>query len=514
MKITAEVILETLRAGGEWQLFSGDPTASYAFPRRFDGSAAGHVQILPPDAAGGALLDAPSSLLVLTAPARLPAAPGCAVLVPSAPRAEAEVWDRLTALYDRMERWSDALSACGGELSGIQRMLECSAAEMGGSFVLIDESYHIPAYTGSGVVNAFSFVDEDGARASDRIISVLAEDPQMATVRSVRGVNLYESNLAAGGSKPALFRNMFREGERSYFNRLLYFRMDGVYSRTDAFMLEQLAQRVEQITAHLSTFAIPIDSLLPLKQLLSRAGQPGFRADGSVLSPLKWSLHDDYRFYVFASLYSGRDAGITDYILRRLERLIPASCGVANEARILLLQNVTRSAAPLPDLRPLLTDFLRENIYKVGVSEAFGSFDLLRGALLQAEAALTLGEERDPMLWYYPFSAYLSDYLVRNAPGDIPAVMLIHPALEQLRQHDRLNGTQYVQTLRVLIEDNCNITHAAQHLFVHRSSLQDRIERIQTLTGLELSDARTRALLWFSFQLLGQKQPPRASERP
>ena len=67
-----------------------------------------------------------------------------------------------------------------------------------------------------------------------------------------------------------------------------------------------------------------------------------------------------------------------------------------------------------------------------------------------------------------------------------------------------------MQTLRVLIGDNCNATHAAKHLFIHRSSLQDRIERIEHLTGLDLNDPATRALLWFSFQLLEQKR----AERP
>ena len=333
----------------------------------------------------------------------------------------------------------------------------------------------------------------------------------MSAVRDARGVQRFESNLSAGGGTPTLFRNMFREGEEAYFNRLLFLRLSGEYSQTDAFMMEYLSQKVERIAQQLPTYSVPLNESLPLKQQLLRVREPDFHPDGNALnalSPMGWERTDSYRFYIFTSLYSKRDAGITDYILRRLEKLIPASCGAADGERILMLQNVTRAPGSFSELRPVLADFLRENVCKAGISNEFRSYPLLRGAFDQAEAALVLGGERDPMRWYYLFESYLSDYLVWKSSGDIPTGMLVLPALEQLQRHDAVHGTQYTETLRILAEENYNTTAAARRLYVHRSTLQDRIERIRLLTELDFDAADVRALLWFSFRLLEKKRPP------
>ena len=95
-----------------------------------------------------------------------------------------------------------------------------------------------------------------------------------------------------------------------------------------------------------------------------------------------------------------------------------------------------------------------------------------------------------------------------KSSGDIPTGMLVLPALEQLQRHDAVHGTQYTETLRILAEENYNTTAAARRLYVHRSTLQDRIERIRLLTELDFDAADVRALLWFSFRLLEKKRPP------
>lgn len=67
------------------------------------------------------------------------------------------------------------------------------------------------------------------------------------------------------------------------------------------------------------------------------------------------------------------------------------------------------------------------------------------------------------------------------------------PELEPFRNlvlplvnYDRERGSDLIRTLSVYFEAGANASEAADRLFLHRNSLLYRLERIRTLTGLDL----------------------------
>lgn len=72
--------------------------------------------------------------------------------------------------------------------------------------------------------------------------------------------------------------------------------------------------------------------------------------------------------------------------------------------------------------------------------------------------------------------------------------------LQQLLDYDRRNGTNYVQTLRVYLSNNCSITQSAGYLFIHRHTLLKRLEKIREISDLNLEDWYTR--VYMSINLL------------
>jgi len=464
MRISEAVLLEALAPFARWHSTLTDPAALYAFPLRCAGTDAGrgHVLILSPDQAHSAPGRDSGALAVFTAPPPPGLlSDGCPALIPDAALDDALVWQCLTGLYDRLERWAEALSACSPDLPGVRQMLERSAAEMQGDFVLIDVSYHIPAFTDTGAGGVSAVVDTENGRAAEQSIAILADNPRISEIARVKGVQLYESTQRSRHDRRALYRNMFRPGETVFYNRLLFYRLSEQYGEADRFMLELLVQRVERVTEHLLTYDVPLSRFLALKQQLLRIPLPESSFDPAAISALGWREDDDYCFYIFRSFYSNRDDGISDFILRSLEQLIPGSCGAMDGDRILLLQNVSRCGITRDNLRQRLSLFLRENLYKVGISNVFHPLRLVKGAFCQSAAAL-----------------------------------------ERLRRIDREKGTDYTETLRVLSEVNFNTTHAAQALFIHRTTLQSRLDRIGQLSGLDLGHRDVRFLLQFSFRLL------------
>lgn len=73
-------------------------------------------------------------------------------------------------------------------------------------------------------------------------------------------------------------------------------------------------------------------------------------------------------------------------------------------------------------------------------------------------------------------------------------------ALQILLNYDRINQTNYVQTLRYYLADNCNASKTASRLYIHRHTLQKRLEKIYDLCGINSDDYYAR--LYMSISLL------------
>ncbi len=78
---------------------------------------------------------------------------------------------------------------------------------------------------------------------------------------------------------------------------------------------------------------------------------------------------------------------------------------------------------------------------------------------------------------------------------------LRHPAIELLRAYDTRHHTELLQTLRIYMETSLNLAETSRQLFIHRSTLLYRLERIVDLTGADLTLPEERFHLELSFYL-------------
>lgn len=73
--------------------------------------------------------------------------------------------------------------------------------------------------------------------------------------------------------------------------------------------------------------------------------------------------------------------------------------------------------------------------------------------------------------------------------------------LGDLLAYDRAHGTDLVHTLQVLFEQNTNISQTARALYVHRNTLNYRLQRIAAIASLDLNDAETRLALQLALRI-------------
>jgi len=73
--------------------------------------------------------------------------------------------------------------------------------------------------------------------------------------------------------------------------------------------------------------------------------------------------------------------------------------------------------------------------------------------------------------------------------------------LGDLLEYDQEHDTELVRTLQVLFDENTNISQTARALYVHRNTLNYRLQRIAEISGYDLNDAETRLTLQLALRL-------------
>ena len=86
------------------------------------------------------------------------------------------------------------------------------------------------------------------------------------------------------------------------------------------------------------------------------------------------------------------------------------------------------------------------------------------------------------------------------------AVDVCHPAIYKLVEYDRLNDGKLYETLKVWLEAERNYTKTAQTLYIHRSTLLYRIDRIKEITELDFDDPEVRFHLMISLALYERRR--------
>lgn len=147
-------------------------------------------------------------------------------------------------------------------------------------------------------------------------------------------------------------------------------------------------------------------------------------------------------------------------------------------------------------LRELGTKLPLQN-FRIGVSLPFEGWAGIAAANRQARFSIqnALGSG----VWYCGKLAF--PYLMKTLREQPMTMELLHPAIEILRIYDEKNQTDLLATLACFLKNLCSQGKTAQELYIHRNTLTHRLERIVTLTGLDLQNSEERDYLCLSLEL-------------
>lgn len=297
-----------------------------------------------------------------------------------------------------------------------------------------------------------------------------------------------------------LYRNLY--SSQRYIGRVLVDEIRSVIQPGDYDVMEYLADFIQETIKTKGLAKGGYDDQLDqdIRQLLI-----GQLKDNQALLRMMvqrgWRQDDRYRCMKLVPNQTEAFLVSNTAVVDQLHVLLPDCYSLIHEDSVVVIVNLTRIDKAINEIVAGLAVFLRDNLIKLGISSEFNGFFQLRSGFRQASIALEQGRRCGSMYWYQYFENYIMEYVAETMTTDMPLEMLISDSLNVLKDYDADNNTELYRTLKIYLRLERNLLQTAKQLFIHRSTLSYRIERIQNLTGVDLNDAGERLKLLFSFAL-------------
>lgn len=192
-------------------------------------------------------------------------------------------------------------------------------------------------------------------------------------------------------------------------------------------------------------------------------------------------------------------------LLREIAAPLQATAGIVDDEAIALIPTATD-----------LTDTVRETVQglapgllgsgtSIGVSAPTAAGDI-RSAIEEARYARRLAERRGAGHTVPGHSIVGHDelgtltILLANVPDDVRN-MFVSRLLTRVVEYDELHNSDLISTLSVYLDTNGSWTRSAEHMHMHVNSVRYRIQRIEELTGRDLSRLEDRIEFFLALRL-------------
>ena len=157
-------------------------------------------------------------------------------------------------------------------------------------------------------------------------------------------------------------------------------------------------------------------------------------------------------------------------------------------------------------LRYQLAPLCRDYCLYAGISSPINGIRDLHSAYFQAMVALDTAFQMHSDKWIVEFSQCALSHIFSNLPSPLLSSQIVSPDIRFLIQYDQANDTQYFETLRAYLLNERDITKASNSLIIHRTTLQYRLKKIQTLIHVDLEDPWNRLYLLLSLWILEKEE--------
>lgn len=149
-----------------------------------------------------------------------------------------------------------------------------------------------------------------------------------------------------------------------------------------------------------------------------------------------------------------------------------------------------------------MINYLKEHQLEAGISRSARLLTDIAECNAASEKALEAGQilRSDEIIFFYDkYSIY---HALEICEEHAPVMQFCHSAIIRLADYDRTHGTSLLDTLRAYLYTRQNVAASSELLFVHRNTLNHRLQKIDDLIHVDLTDSENIFHLMLSFHIL------------
>ena len=279
------------------------------------------------------------------------------------------------------------------------------------------------------------------------------------------------------------------------------------------FMLEMLASVIEHTLTHKSPPASKHNkSLHTVLSTILTDRTADYVTTSQRLDALGWFSRNEYLCLVLQITNLDQKNLTENAICSYVENAVPFSCAFSHKSNIVVYINMTKAQMTLNGISEQLIYFIRDSYFKAGYSRVMVGHFNLRRQYLQAMVSLEMGEKKYPSMWSHKFNEVAFDYILEQSTRRLPGYMISHEKLLRLKDYDEFNHTDYVNTLKLYLDNHLNAVKTAKDLFIHRSTFLYRMDKIKGLLDTTLEDPEENLYLMLSFRFIEMEEKKENSQ--
>lgn len=405
----------------------------------------------------------------------------CTVITVSEQADFYQTFNALQGIYNSYDAWEQGMNDVIGEDGGINKLLDLSETIFGSPLFALDANFKL-----LGASHLASNLEAIPSSASDegRLLSLSAFDQFLELhdlsmdEREPMALNLLDQSI--------LSMNLF---ENDIYQGCLIVQYGArTYRPSDKLLIEFLGKRL-LIAMHRLSEETPEGPGSLRKAVQSLVEERPLDAFGREVID---SANNGDRYVCMRMKLSNQLEQLPlGYVRNAIERAFPHSI-VFEHHRNSVVAVIDIDAAHDDDYLAYVSKgieaFTGSMEMKAGLSTPHNNLIDVRALFLQADAALDMGMLFAPNESLYAFEKYALRRMAIDAVGDMRLDLLLPEGLRKLVEHDRNSATSYVDTLRAYLDNNLSIAKTANQLFIHRSTMIERLNRIRRDLQVDLED--------------------------
>lgn len=389
----------------------------------------------------------------------------------------------------------------------IQYMVELMAPYFNNELMVVNDAFYMIGQSNKTIhLNEISGIaqPDSGGILAPEAVTFFKNDIIFSRVRNLTEPFFYESSIFVCR---ALCMNVFHRGE--YACRVIVAEDLNTFRGYEAGMLRFFTTFIQLIydlssdgsdilpRGHMAELFLDLlnGEALEIWRLENSFSQNGWQLSGSYLCACIMPSDRDYYNRTI------------QYYCQIFNRDINGCCFFEFDGLIVCVVSLEHYGMSIERFIAERLETFRDGNFRIGYSNKLTDIENLRHYYKQAHIALQTGQIQNPSRWHNKFSDIVLYYLESKMTQELDGRYLCAPEIITLYEYDKKNRSGFLQTLRVYLDNQMNAVKTAADLYIHRSTMVYRLERIKELTGIDFKNPDKVLYLKLSTKLFLREKP-------